>query len=136
MKKSYSVSSQLSKPTVFAISLGIAVVTVVAAILLFSLFMTVVDIPKDYAFPLSSVALGIGSFIGSRFAAKKLMEKGYLCGIILGLLLFVIFTIVAIIVGGAQFTALTPLRLIISVLMGMLGGISGINTKSTRSLVK
>lgn len=136
MKKSYSVSSQLSKPTIFAIGFGIAVLVVAVAIMLFSLFMTLIDIPKDYAFPLSSVALGIGSFVGSRIVAKKLMERGYLCGIIIGLLLFVIFTIVAIIVSGAQFTALTPLRLVISVLMGMLGGISGINTKSTRSLVK
>lgn len=136
MKKSYSVSSQLSKPTIFAIGLGIAILVVAVAIMLFSLFMTLIDIPKDYVFPLSSVAIGIGSFIGSRVVAKKLMEKGYLCGIIIGILLFIIFTIVAIIVSGAQFTALTPLRLVISVLMGMLGGVSGINTKSTRSLVK
>ena len=136
MKKSYSVSTELSKPTVFAIGLGIAVVTLAAAVLLFSLLMTLIDIPKHYAFPLSSVALGIGSFVGSRFVAKRLMEKGYLCGIAIGVLLFLIATIIAIIVNGAGFSALTPLRLAISVLMGMLGGISGINTKSRRSLVK
>ena len=136
MKKSYSVSNNLSKPNVFAISLGVAVVTLAAVILLFSLLITLINIPKNYAFPLSSIALGIGSFVGSRYAAKKLMEKGYLCGIIIGLLLFVIATIIAVIVGGAQFSALTPLRLIISILMGMLGGISGINTKSRRTLVK
>lgn len=136
MKKSYSVTTDYSKPTVFAIGTAIAVIVAVVVIVLFAGVMTVVDIPKSYAFPLSSIAMGVGSFFGARYSAKKLKEKGYLCGVVVGLILFFIGTMVGLFVNGVQFTALTPLRAIISILMGMIGGITGINSSSTRSLVK
>ena len=136
MKKSYSVTASYSKPTVFAIGTAIAVIVAALMLLLFAFFMTVVDIPKGYAFPLSSIAMGVGSFFGAGYSAKKLKEKGYLCGLVVGAILFLICTIVGVFVNGVQFTALTPLRAIISVLMGMIGGITAINSSSTRSLVK
>lgn len=136
MKKSYSVTTNYSKPTVFAIGTAIAVIVSAVVIILFAGVMTVVDIPKSYAFPLSSIAMGMGSFFGARYSAKKLKEKGYLCGLVIGLILFLLGTIVGIFVNGVQFTALTPLRAIISILMGMIGGITGINSGNARSLVK
>lgn len=136
MKKSYPVATSLSKPTVYAIGTAVAVVVTAIMLLLFALFMTVVDIPKNYALPLSSVSMGVGGFFGARYAAKKLKEKGYLCGLIVGLAVFLINTIIGIFLNGVQFTALTPLRAIISILMAMIGGITGINSSSTRSLVK
>ena len=136
MKKGFPVTTNYSKTTIYAIGTAIAFVVSAVMLLLFALLMTVVNIEKAYAFPLASVALGVGSFVGARYAAKKQKEKGYLCGLAIGMFLFLIATLVGIIVNGFHFTALTPLRAIINVLMGMIGGITGINSSSSRSLVK
>ncbi len=136
MKKGFPVATKYSKTTIYAVGTAIALGVSVLMLLLFALIMTFVNIQKAYAFPLASVALGVGSFMGARYAAKKQKEKGYLCGLIIGFFLFLISTIVAMIVNGLPFTALTPLRAVINILMGMIGGITGINSSGSRSLVK
>ena len=78
MKKGFPVTTNYSKTTVFAIGTAIALLVSVLMLLIFALIMTVVNIQKAYAFPLASVALGVGSFVGARYAAKKQKEKGYL----------------------------------------------------------
>lgn len=136
MNKGFKAQNTPSKPTVFAIGVGIALGVTAIMLLAFALLLTVATLPKAAAVPLSSIALGTGALFGARYSAKKLKQKGYLCGVIVGTVIFLISTIVAIILNGLNFTSLTPLRFIIAVLMGMIGGISGINQKSSRSLIK
>lgn len=132
MKKNISVS----KPRVFGVGILISAVISIIFLFLFAFILTIGNFSEDMALPLSSVSLGIGSFIGARYAAKKINEKGYLCGLIIGFSVFIINLIISLIFNSDNITLFSFIRLVIILLMAMLGGILGINSKDNRSLIK
>ena len=136
MNKVFSLNPKNSKAT--AITLGVvwSLAVAVAALLLSSLVLTLGDFSHSIALPLSSLSLGLGSFFGSRYTAKKIGEKGYLCGVINGGILFLMTFILGIILNGFSFTAVSVVRLITVMLLGIIGGITGINSGSSGRLVK
>ncbi len=136
MNKVFSLNPQSSKPTAITVGIVISVAVSVVLILLFALLLTIGNFSESIAFPLSSLSLGIGCFFGSRYTAKRIQEKGYLCGIINGGAVFVFNMILSIIINGFSFTALSVIRLIIVMLLGVIGGITGINTHNSGRLVK
>lgn len=136
MNKVFSLNPKSSKGT--AIAIGLAISLTVATIMIFAcaLILTLGDFSESIAFPLSSLSLGAGSFLGSRYTAKKLQEKGYLCGIINGGVLYVLNMILGIILNGFSLSVLSIIRFIIVMLSGIIGGILGINSDSPRKYVK
>ncbi len=136
MNKVFSLNPKSSKAT--AVTLGVVLSLIVAAIMLMvsALILTLGSLSESIAFPLSSLSLGVGCFFGSRYTAKKLQEKGYLCGIINGGILFLLNTIVSIIINGFSFTIISLIRFTIVMLAGIIGGITGINSGTTGRLVK
>lgn len=116
--------------------IGIIFSAIITSVLLVSIafIMTVFDVPKVLASPLSSTALGAGSFFGSLATAKRIGKNGYLYGILNALCLIFCVTLAGMIAFGAMFTAQTPIRLAIVTLCGILGGIVGVNGKQKKKL--
>ena len=135
MSKKLPVSSP-TKTTVFLKGLIISILITSVLVVLFSCALLLLGLPKTAASPLSSVAYGIGAFFGSYYSSKKIGEKGCLCGIIIATLLLIINIIVGIILNGSAFSAITLIRAVITGILAVLGGIFGINSNSTKSLVK
>ena len=136
MNKVFSLNPKSSKPTAITLGLLLSMVVSVAALLLSALILTLGDFSESIALPLSSLSLGLGSFFGSRYTAKRIQEKGYLCGIINSGILFLVTMIIGIILNGFSFTAVSVVRLITVMLLGLIGGITGINSGSGDRLVK
>ena len=136
MSRKFSVTSQISKPRVFLYGTIISLLCATVCILLFALLLTLCDLSASIAYPLSSLSIGFGGLVGSRYVSRKIGEKGYLCGIIIGIIIFSINSIVIFVMGGGSFTFFSLIRFVIVIIMSMLGGILGINTKSSKSLVK
>lgn len=136
MNKVFSLNPKSSKPAAVTVGVVLSLMISFLMMLISALIITLGDFSESVAFPLSSLSLGIGSFFGSRYTAKKLQEKGYLCGIINGGILFIVNLIISIIANGFSFSALSVIRLVIILLSGIIGGITGINSGSSGRLVK
>ena len=136
MNKVFSLNPKSSKGTAVTVGVVLSLLVTFLMMLLSALVLTLGDFSESIAFPLSSLSLGVGSFFGSRYTARKLQEKGYLCGIINGGILFLFNMILSIIINGFSFTALSIIRLIIVMLSGIIGGITGINSRASGRLVK
>ena len=121
-----------------AILTGVIISTMLSSvcILLFALIITLMSLSTAAAFPLSSLSLGIGCFFGSKYTAKRLNKKGYLCGLINGFCVFLISVIIALCINPANFTWMSMIRLVIILLCSMIGGIGGVNQKKNPMLVK
>ena len=133
MKKT---TTDISKPKIIGFGVIISALISIAFIFVFALVLTTTNLNPQMALPLSSVSLGIGSFFGGKYSAKKIGEKGYLWGLIIGLLTFFINLLVSLIFNASEITLFSFIRFIIILIMSMLGGIIGINSKSNNSLVK
>ena len=131
-----AVVSTPTKTIIFLKGLLISLLTVFGFILLFSAILLLLNLPKTSASPLSSVAFGVGAFLGSLYSSKKIGQKGYMCGIIIATLLMLINAIVGLILNGSAFSAIFFIRMLITYITAIFGGIIGINSNVSKSLVK
>lgn len=103
------------------------VLTTALFILLFSVFMYLSQMGYEYATVFATVSLAAGTFISAFYAAKKIGEKGFLTGIIVGGITFLLVTVVSLIVDNGSVTSNTLFHFIIIMLSSLIGGIMGVN---------
>lgn len=103
------------------------VLTTALFILLFSVFMYLSQMGYEYATVFATVSLAAGTFISAFYAAKKIGEKGFLTGIIVGGITFLLVTVVSLIVDNGSVTSNTLFHFIIIMLSSLIGGIIGVN---------
>ncbi len=113
---------------------GIAAGLIVTAvfIILFSLIMLLLDLNYKFAAPFATVSVAAGSFAAAYITARALGSKGYLVGIAVGIIVFVIITLIALAVNKSGVTNNTLFHFIIIILSSVLGGILGVNKKSKK----
>lgn len=121
------------KPYLIAVGAG-ALVTAVL-LLLFALLMTAVDMPSAASVALSTVAAALGALVSGFTAAKLKGCKGLVNGLIAGGILFAVILVISMCVSTAQFTMLTPARLIVCLLMAGIGGVMGVNMGRKRKMI-
>ncbi len=134
MKKDFTADTgSLWKYYLWGGILGVIVTAVSVAI--FSAVILFLEMDRIYAPAFATVALALGAFFASRYAAKKIGKKGYLTGLIMGLLFFLIVTLFALVFddNGGGFT--TVFRLIIVTLASLIGGISGVNKDKNKKYI-
>lgn len=91
--------------------------------------ITVQNIPHN-VFPfISSIVVGISSFVSSFILAKLTKEKGLLNGVLLGIFLSVIISFIGLVLNGIQISTLMYIKTIIIIIMSSLGGVLGVNAK-------
>ena len=117
------------KPYLIAVGAG-ALVTAVL-LLLFALL----DMPSAASVALSTVAAALGALVSGFTAAKLKGCKGLVNGLIAGGILFAVILVISMCVSAAQFTMLTPARLIVCLLMAGIGGVMGVNMGRKRKMI-
>lgn len=121
------------KPIIIGIIAGSIATAVV--LLIMALILTLWDFSPDAAVPMSSIALAIGSFTAGILASKLYRRKGLLLGLLTGLFLFMIITLISLAVSKTGFSLFTLIRFFIIVLSSVIGGIMGVNTGNRKKII-
>ncbi|MEE0808895.1 MAG: TIGR04086 family membrane protein [Acutalibacteraceae bacterium] len=117
---------------IFIKGIVLGVLVNILLLLIFAAVILLADIDRAFAQPLSSIALGVGGFVAAIYTAKKIGGKGYLVGLIIGLLSFVVVTLIGLIINKNGLTKASVFRFIISFLSSVIGGIIGVNKKTQK----
>jgi len=112
--------------------LGVAVT--IAVMLIFSLVLLFSNLDRAYAAPFATISISAGTFFASRYAAKKIGDHGYLIGLVVGVVTFVIITVISLIVGN-KFSMHTLFHFVIILLSSFVGGILGVNIKKSKKYI-
>ena len=117
---------------IFIKGIVLGVLVNILLLLIFAAVILLADIDRAFAQPLSSIVLGVGGFVAAIYTAKKIGGKGYLVGLIIGLLSFVVVTLIGLIINKNGLTKASVFRFIISFLSSVIGGIIGVNKKTQK----
>ena len=104
----------------------IGVLACLVMMIFFSIILLVFNIDRKYATPFATISVAIGGYVSSRFAAKKIGDKGYVVGLIIGGTIFVTITLISIFIGNSL-SLNTLFHFIIITLSSIVGGIAGVN---------
>ncbi len=116
------------------ITLGIifGLIIIIVLCTLFALIMTFADLPdfiiSAISFLIISLACYFSAFISTRICRKNGLFQGFICG--LGI--FVLLFIISLLGHKAQLTAMIFIKFILCIFSGVIGGIKGVNTRKTK----
>ena len=96
-------------------------------ILLFALVMYLSGAAFKYAPVFATLSVAIGCFVAAFFTAKRQGSKGWLVGMVIGGITFILITLVSLIVNSGGITLNTLFHFIILMLSSLIGGILGVN---------
>lgn len=123
----------ITKTIVLGLIVGTAIISLL--LILCALLMSLGVLPIGAANICSTLSISIGAFISGFFTAKKLKKKGLITGLIIGGILFLIFTCISLIACLSAPTLLTLLKGVITVISAALGGILGVNSAAKRKII-
>ena len=110
--------------------LEIAVSTIF--IFIFSALMYFLKLKNELSPVLATVSIAIGALFAAYSAAKKVGNKGYLVGLTVGGITFLLIFLVSLVVDSGGITFNTVFHLVIILLSALIGGISGVNKKGKK----
>lgn len=113
----------------------ILVVITVLAMFAFAAVIYFLEGGYQYSPLFATISLGLGCFVASFFASKKIGEKGLLVGSIVGGVTFFIVTLISLMASKDIFTLNTLFKLIILMLMSFIGGVLGVNSKQNQKYI-
>ena len=100
---------------------------------LFSLLMSVRDMPNGVITPFACVSISFGAALGGFVATKLFQSHGLIIGMVTGFLFFVILYLVGIVMQQAELNGMFLLKVVLSIIFGAVGGIAGVNVRSKKS---
>ena len=104
-------------------------------IFLFAVVMYFAQKGYEYATILATVSLAAGSLISAFYAAKRIGKKGFLVGLTVGGITFLIITLISLFVDKGSITINTLFHLIIIMLSALIGGIIGVNKAANKKYI-
>lgn len=110
----------------------IGVVTLAVSVAVFSLVVTLLDLPRSFCPFFSLAAISLCSFFSALCCSKFCSEGGLKCGSIMGGIFFIVFALVTIILGSSQILIDLFIRLVCCMLPSLAGGVIGVNIESKR----
>lgn len=129
-RKEVSPAAKILGPLAVGTGLGVAVCAII--LLIAAAIMTTGVLPGTAVTPVALAAVAIGAFIGGLAAARWSRERGLLYGAGVGLLLFLLITIVGIAVMQELSGTMVMLKAVLTIGAGALGGVLGVNVKNRR----
>lgn len=106
---------------------GLGILTAAGLMALMSLAMAKIDLPAAAIFPMAMVAIGAGSFAGGFLAAQINGSNGLMCGVISGVVMFLVIWAAGGIFGIGDFSVQAFVRLALTGCAAVIGGIVGVN---------
>ncbi len=113
----------------------ILVFTTVASMFVFAAVMYFLEGGYEFSPLFATISVSIGTLITSFFASKKIGQKGFVVGAIIGAVVFLAITLVGLMSSKDIFTLNTLFRLIIIMLSSVIGGILGVNNKENQKYI-
>lgn len=104
------------------------------AMLLFAALLFFTEIGETLTPLFATLSVAIGIFFSAYFIARKTAKKGFLIGAIAGITVFVLITIISFILDDGTVTSNTLFHLVIFILSGLIGGITGVNKPKKKYL--
>lgn len=102
----------------------------VAALLVFATVMYLIEGGYEYSPLFATISAAIGSLVASLFLARKKQKNGLLIGGAMGIIVFLLLLIMALILGNFKPSINTLFRFIIIMLSSLIGGVIGVNKNS------
>lgn len=121
-----------SKYITYLITAIIEIAVTLLAVSLFSIVMNSVDIDYKYSPVFGSVSVALGCLIASYFLSNKKKNKGYLIGATIGVITFIVITLIGLIINQGGIGINTLFHLVIIMLSSVIGGILGVNKKGKK----
>lgn len=115
--------------------LAILLLSTIFSMFLFATVLYFLEGGYEYSPLFATISLGIGCFAASLYAAKKIGQKGLLVGSVVGGITFIIITLVSLMASKDIFTLNTLFKLIILMLMSLIGGVLGVNSKQNQKYI-
>ena len=117
------------------VGLLIGIIVTVASMFIFSMIIYFLNLDRAFALPFSTVSVSLGAFFSAFFTAKKMKKRGYIAGLAVGILTFVIVTVISLIVSKNGFSLNTLFHFIIIILSSVIGGILGVNSALNKKYI-
>ena len=114
------------------LSAGWAILIVLLIVLAFAFVLTKIDVPDSVVSVITAGALCIGAYVGGYVGAKKNRRNGLLLGIMCGAVIFIILFLLSVIFARSTEGLSGGAKLFLVMLCGSIGGIVGVNSKSSR----
>ena len=130
MSKDFS-KAIVNKKSAYILGGVIGLVVTLVSMLTFAAVLLFFDVNRAFAVPFATISVAVGSFFASKITAKKIGDKGYLVGSIIGIIVFILITIVSLIFGNGL-TLNTLFHFVIIILSSVAGGISGVNVRQKK----
>ena len=81
---------------------------------------------------MSTAALGIGAYAGGYVCGKRQRRNGLLSGVLCGVFIFLIIVILSALFSKAAESFSVPAKLVLTLVCAGVGGVVGVNSKSSR----
>lgn len=107
-----------------------AIILTLILLLVFAMFLTYTDIKENTINPVIIVITGISILVGSSLSTLKIKKNGLINGFLVGLIYIItIYLISSIARTGFKLNLYSIIMMLVSTIMGMIGGIIGVNLK-------
>lgn len=134
MSDDFSKKDTVNKKIAYLSGAILGVLVCLVIMLIFSAVLLFLNIDRAYATPFATVSVAIGCFIAARHTAKKIGDKGYLVGLIIGSVVFTAITALSLILGNGL-SINTLFHFIIMMLSSLVGGITGVNKNKHKKYI-
>lgn len=112
----------------------VGIIITLIIMFIFSAVIIFLNIDRAYAVPFATISIGIGSFFAGKITGRKLCNKGYLVGLVIGLITFLTITLLSLILGNSL-SINTIFHFVIILLSSIIGGITGVNYKKNKKYI-
>ena len=129
-RKEVSVATKILRPLWLRVSVGVIVCVIL--LLIAAAVMATGMLPASAVTPVALATVTIGAFAGGFAAARVSRERGLLYGAGVGLLLFLLVTIVGMMTSQELRGTVMLLKAALTICFGALGGVLGVNVKTKR----
>lgn len=107
-----------------------AIILTLILLLIFALLLTYTKLQENLINPVIIVISGVSILIGSSISTLKINKNGLLNGSLVGLIYIItIYLISSIILANFKINLYSTIMIFVSIIMGMIGGIIGVNLK-------
>lgn len=110
----------------------IEIIVTAMFIFVFSAVMYFLNLKNELSPVLATIAISLGTLIAAFTAAKKIGNKGYLIGLTIGVITFLLIFLISLVVDSGGITINTLFHFVIITLSSLIGGISGVNKKGKK----
>lgn len=129
-RKEVSTAARILRP--LGMGLGVGVIVCAVILLIAAAIMTTGILPASIVTPVALAAAAIGAFASGFVAARLSRERGLLYGAGVGLLLFLLITVVGMVTSQELRGTMMLLKAALTIGLGAFGGVLGVNVKTKR----